>query len=120
MDISLDRNLILEVFASLSECNGATASPFCDSAKLSTERMLRDDCDIYNNMCALCYAAGCMAFYRYTVKTAIEDTPSFKAGDLSITQSTEKNITFARMLLCDALDDVRDLLKAKRFAFRRA
>ncbi len=64
----------------------------------------------------LCYAASAMAFYRYILKSS-GHADTFKAGDITVTDGSEKTVAYAKQLMNDALMRIEPYLKSRRFAF---
>lgn len=114
MNYSLPIDTVLGHFVGLSgvvDSTGYTAH--CALSADALMRAVREDADINKNINALCYAAGCMAFYRYTLGSAVGDVTVFKAGDVSIQRMSEKSVEYARMLLENALLSISDLLSGR-------
>lgn len=62
------------------------------------------------------YAAACIAFYRYTLKSS-GGADTVKAGDITVTDGSQKTVGYAERLMEDAVHAVSPLLKPRRFAF---
>lgn len=116
----IDINGVLEVFAALSgvkEINERDAV-LCEGARTSVENVLKSGVDLAANMKRLCYAAGCKAFYRKAITTTAEsDVESFGVGDVDIKLGRDFERA-ALELYRGAMQDISDLVAAKRFEFR--
>ena len=111
MKAHLDINRIAEVFSSvINDASAEDSLVFCGSAGESIVDMLRKDADIAENMGSLCYAAACLAVYRYKLKEGLDPIPQFKAGDLTLKETTDA-ITAAEKMYDDAITKIRHLLK---------
>ena len=51
----------------------------------------------------LCYAAGALAYYRYTLSALCDNTETYKAGDIQIKSNAKLIVSNAKQLLSDAL-----------------
>lgn len=117
MKAHLDINRISEVFSSVID--GASAEDsfvFCGSAAENIADMLKENADTAENMSSLCYAAACLAIYRYKLKEGLNPIPQFKAGDLTLKEGTE-SIDAAEKMYNDALSKIGHLLKNSGAAF---
>lgn len=111
MNTCLNANEVAQVFGALT--GGAAAGEaalLCKSAAESICGRLRGGVDIAKNHTALCYAAGCLAAYRYAMKNELDPQPEFKAGDISV-KARPSSLESAKALLDDAIADIRCLFK---------
>ncbi len=111
MNTCLNANEVAQVFGALT--GGAAAGEaalLCKSAAESICGRLSDGADIAKNHAALCYAAGCLAAYRFRIKNELDPQPEFKAGDISVKPSGT-SLEAAKQLLDDALSGIRHLFK---------
>ena len=120
MNIALSPDRVMEVFCSLAGRENAGAGRlFCETAAYDTERRIRKDCDVAENMKSLCYVAGCLAFYRYVLAGGEGENVSLRAGDVTVRSSMDGRMAeYARTLLCDALESNSDLLRGRRRVFK--
>lgn len=116
----IDINGVVKVFKSLSGLDATEdkCAMICKSATATISRLIKPDCDVVAEMPRLCYAAGCLAYYRFTLADEINGVTGFRAGDVSIDCSNGGS-TAAKVLYEQAIHDISDLLIEKRFAFRR-
>lgn len=114
--ISADR--VMGIYKSLTgeEKIGSDGGEFCRTAVNVMQRWLKDSAEAAPYDDLLCYAAACMAYYRYVLKSSVTAS-DLKAGDISIIDCSEKAVSYAKALYDDAIADVEFLLKPKRFAF---
>ena len=112
---ALPYDRVCEVFSMLSGGNGDGAV-FCAAAAESILCRVSEKAEPERFLSPLCYAAGCLAYYRYCLSVGADNTKIYKAGDISITSDTDEPIKAAKELLDDALSSVRDALSSK-FAF---
>lgn len=118
---AIDIDKVIDAFNNLAEKNIASDNPyFCLSAAESVQRSIKENCDVLSNMNALCYAAGCEAYYRYLLTVSADETAGFKAGDITVESTTAETVENAKKLVDLAFSDIATLLKPKRFAFRKA
>ena len=111
---------VIEIFKDFASEQDVSDNPYlCYSAISSIESMIRENCDVQAHMDELCYAAACELYYRYVLKTSPEETPGFKAGDVSVESTAEITIENAKKLLDKALSDISYLVKPRHFAFRK-
>ena len=117
---SIDTNGVLEVFRVLSGLDefDDRVAVLCRNAGLSVSRMIQPERFTVADMSRVCYAAGCLAYYRYTLLAGESDITGFKAGDVTV--KTENSATaIARELYEGAMNSIRDLFAERSFAFRR-
>lgn len=116
----IDINGVVKVFKSLSglDASDSKCSTLCKSAAATIGRIIKRDCDIVAEMPRLSFAAGCLAYYRFTLTDEINGVTGFRAGDISV-DSSNGGSNAARILYEQAISDISDLLIEKRFAFRR-
>lgn len=111
---------VIEIFGDFADEREIRDNSYlCYSAISSIESMIKDDCNIEEHMNELCYAAACELYYRYVLKTSPEETPGFKAGDVSVESTAEITILNSKKLLDKALSDISYLLKPRYFAFKK-
>lgn len=115
----IDINGVVKVFKSLSGLDTADdkCAAVCRSAASSIARILRQDIDLPAEMPRLCWAAGCLAYYRYELAEEVGGVSGFKAGDITI-DCERGGSAAARVLYEQAIEDISDLLIARKFAFR--
>lgn len=113
--INVDK--VVDIYSSL--IGGEISSEdrvFCKSAVsvlekwLDTKKVTADD--EYN----ICYAAATMANYRKSLKQGTESA-DFKAGDITVNDSSDATVKNACLLYKDALESIGNLLKSRSFAF---
>lgn len=117
MDKSLSIDKIIDVFTALSGGDCKDPEIYCNPSKAAVEANILPDCDVQANMISLCYAAGCMAYYKYTLRTVRERIPNFKAGDITVSDNSDSVLESARLLMLDAIKDISHLMRSKRFSF---
>lgn len=120
MQHSIDINSVVKVFKSLSGLDATEdkCAVICKSAANTISRLIRPDCDFVAEMPRLTFAAGCLAYYRFSLTDEINGVTGFSAGDISIDCSNGGSAA-AKILYEQAMSDMSDLLIEKRFAFRR-
>ena len=116
----IDINGVVKVFKVLSglDAKDDKSATFCKSAAATISRIINPNCDIPAEMPRICYAAACLAYYRYTLCDEINGVSGFKAGDISI-DCERGGSEAARILYEQAIGDIGDLLIEKKFTFRR-
>ena len=115
--VSIDR--VVDVFLSLAGKQAAEESRvFCRTAAGTVDSWVDKSKDLCESDNQLCYAAATVAFYRYTLKNS-GTAQSVKAGDITVTDQSEKTVAYAKGLMQDALKAVENLFKPKRFAFMK-
>ena len=113
--ISIDR--VMSVYGDFAgEEEARKSSAFCRSAVLSLEAMLDKTKPLAKNDYQICYAAACLAYYRYTLFNA-DTTESVRAGDVTVRSQMNVIVINAEKLLKDALSSIAPLLRSKGFAF---
>ncbi len=117
----MDLLLVLAVFCrltGLSESEGRRYLPLCRAAAAALTRRLAPQVDLAAEQDTLCHAAGAAAYYRYVMRTALEEgAATFAAGDVKVTDHTDRRIAAARALLEEAMRSVAHLLCEDDFAF---
>lgn len=115
--ISID--LVVDRFLALAgESSAAEGRIFCRTAAETIENWV--DHSRLTEGCSegLDYAAAAVAFYRFTLKNS-GNAQSVKAGDITVTDLSDRSVEYAKSLMQDALNAVKHLFKPKRFAFMK-
>lgn len=113
--VSIDR--VVEGFEQLvGKVTSADGRLFCRTAAETVNSWLDPKKEPAAHSTELCYAAATIAFYRFTLKSSGEND-SIKAGDITVTDNSEKTVSFAEKLMKDAIKAIEPYLKPKRFAF---
>lgn len=115
--ISIDR--VVDRFLALAgEASAAEGRIFCRTAAETVESWVDRSrlTEAYGE--GLDYAAATVAFYRFTLKNS-GNAQSVKAGDITVTDLSDRSVEFAKSLMQDALKAVEHLFKPKRFAFMK-
>jgi hypothetical protein len=113
--ISIDR--VVDAFLTLAGQEALSSGRIlCSTAAETLGSWLDRSKQIGECEASLNYAAACMAYYRYVLKST-DDTRSIKAGDITVNDDSDKMVSFAKNLMDDALHSVEHLFKPKRFAF---
>ena len=120
MKQAIDINGVIRVFCALSGESGTDdkSAVVCRSAADTICRWLKSDVEYLPEMSRLCYAAGCLAYYRYILLDSVSGVQSFKSGDITV-DTGGKNLESAKVILDQAVCDISPLLEERRFAFRR-
>ncbi len=113
--ISIDR--VVDCFLELAGTEALSDGRiFCRTAVETVEARLDSSKDFTSAESSVAYAAATLAFYRYTLKNADPES-SIKAGDISVTDVSEKAVANAKALMDEAFCAISGLLKPKSFAF---
>ena len=115
---SLPIDRVYEVFCTLSGESDAT--PFgvlCNSAVATLLGRVKPAASYDEWQDGLCYAAGCLAFYRYCLSAGSDNVESYKAGDMTINSDVSLKKELAKTLLRDALSSLSGCLR-DGFCFR--
>lgn len=113
---------ILTRFALLAQLSEAEAAPFlplCGEAAASIRRQLKSGINETTYDSELTAAAAALAFYRYALLQAANDTGDFKAGDVSISRRGPEKVQFAEAVYKEAKAEVAGLLLDADFVFER-
>jgi hypothetical protein len=117
----MDVMLVLEAFMLLSGLTKEEAEtwlPLCHWAVSSLFGRLQKSVDLVVNQRLLCYTAGAMAFYKYTLRTAAKDgTTSFSAGDIKVNENPQNAVAVAKELYEDAVESAKHLFIVDDFWF---
>lgn len=112
---SLPCDRIREVFSAL--CNEECDSElFINSAAESILCRVKKSADPERWIKPLCYAAGCLAYYRFCLSKTESDISDYKVGDITVKTNTTQSILIAERLWQNALEDIGDALTSS-FAF---
>ena len=103
---------VLKQLCSTDEDNEEELLALCSFALDSVLTRLKDTAD--KNDMRITYAAAATALYNLTMKRA-DSVSSFKAGDISISNSFSDKLKFAQKLKNDALRDIYPLFKDEGF-----
>lgn len=115
---SLPTDRVCEVFCTLSgESDAAAYGALCHSAAQSIINRTKPSAQPDRWQDALCYAAGCLAYYRYCLSSGEDSVTSYKAGDMTVNSDTTARKEAARELFEDALAALDGCIK-ERFCFR--
>lgn len=113
--VSIDK--VVEGFCELAGDDSAEDGRlFCRTAATTVDSWLDKSRDLCSHDTEICYAASCIAFYRFTLK-ANGNADTIKAGDITVTDNSEKSVDFAKELMRDAIKSIGPYLKPRRFAF---
>lgn len=113
--ISIDKTV--EMFNALAgEVSADSAKMFCRTAAATLESYTDARRGLASHDTELCYAAACMAFFRYALKEA-NGADTVKVGDVTVTDCSDSSVKHAEELMKNALEVVEPLFKPKRFAF---
>lgn len=117
MEYKININRVVDVFLSLSDdVELGDGRVFCLSATDTVQSWLDLNKEPQKHDYEICYAAGTIAFYRYILKLS-GNADTFKAGDITVTDCSEKTVDYAKQLMSDALLSIEPYLKSRRFAF---
>lgn len=113
--VSIDKTV--DMFLTLSGEKGKEyGRVFCRTAAETVSGFLNSREELAAHDSEICYAAACIAFYRYTLKISTE-SGTLKAGDITVTDCSEKTTASAEKMMREALRAIEPLCKPKRFAF---
>ena len=113
--ISIDR--VVDIFSSLAGSDALTdGRVFCRSASAALSEWLDGSKSLADNDYQICYAAACIANYRYTLNRNA-DAFDIKAGDITVNDCSQRTAEYASRLMSNALEAISHLLRPKRFAF---
>lgn len=98
--------------------DAAVNAVFCRSSVNVLQSLLDRRKELFESNQSICYAAACMANYRYVLKKMTEETADVRAGDVTVNAHSEKAVGYAEKLMNDALSSIGHLLKSKRFVFK--
>ena len=112
---SLPSEQVCEVFYLLSGKEG-DCSLLCASAADAILARVKKSARAERWLKPLCYAAGALAYYRYSLSHELDNTSVYKAGDIQIKSDAHLPALNAEKLLRDALDAVSPVLCGE-FAF---
>lgn len=114
-EVSIDK--VVEGFKNLAgEGNATDGYIFCRTAANTVNSWLDLKKELSLHDEEISYAAATIAYYRFTLKNSGEND-SIKAGDITVTDNSEKSVAFAEKLMKDAIKSIEPYLKPKRFAF---
>ncbi len=114
-EVSIDK--VVEGFEQLAGKNTAVDGRiFCRTATETVNNWLDTKKELLSHDTEICYAASTVAFYRFVLKNSGENN-SIKAGDITVTDNSEKSVSFAEALMKDAIKSIEPYLKPRRFAF---
>ena len=117
MDYKISIDTVVDMFLSLAGDGSLhDGRVFCRTAADTVESWLDQKKELTSHDREICYAAAGIAFYRYTLKTSC-GADTVKAGDITVTDGSEKTVAYAKTLMQDAINAVTPLLKPRRFAF---
>jgi hypothetical protein len=118
MKITLSAERTAQIFEALSGEPAANHENLCATAARTIGSMLKKGRDYRSREEELLYAAGCLAYYRYTLARQSEGTTSYKAGDITVTGDIKATVAAARELLDNALECIADCLPQRGFCFK--
>lgn len=119
MGYTININSVVDAFLNLAGKEALSEGRvFCNTSTETIASWLDNKKDLSANDLSICYAAACMAFYRYTLKNE-KAAQSVRAGDITVTDMSDKIVEYSKGLMEDALKAIEHLLKPKRFAFIR-
>jgi hypothetical protein len=114
-EVSIDK--VVEGFKNLvGEKTATDGYIFCRTAANTVNSWLDLKKELSSHDEEISYAAATIAYYRFTLKNSGEND-SIKAGDITVTDNSEKSVAFAEKLMKDAIKSIEPYLKPKRFAF---
>lgn len=88
----------------------------CNNAVEELNEMLVDNVDLSVCSGRLSATASAMAFYKYTMIAEGNNVNSFKAGDITVNCSSDKE--FAKEYLQQCLKSIAQYIKDENFVFR--
>lgn len=119
MDYRISLDGVITEFSVLSDVSDASVSAtFCRSSVNVLQSLLDKRRELAENDRSICYAAACMANYRYTLKKMSAENSDVRAGDVTVYNRSEKTVEYAERLMTDAMKSIGHLLKSKRFVFK--
>ncbi len=97
----------------------AICLPLCAEAADEISQKLRDSSDETNSL--VIYAAAATAYYRYMLLCCLDNdgVTQYKAGDVTVTKSTQCVMEAAEKLKRDALIACAALFSDENFVFRQ-
>ena len=114
-EISIDK--VVEGFKVLAgEDNATDGYIFCRTAAGTVNSWLDSRKELSKYGEEISYAAATIAYYRFILKNS-GDNDTIKAGDITVTDNSEKSVAFAEKLMKDAIKSIEPYLQSKRFAF---
>lgn len=105
---------IVESIGGFDNCEIDNYDVLIQNAIATVCSQIKDDTDSGNSRIEMLVAA--MVNYQLAIITSNDDVSSFKAGDISFTQNTEK-VKNAKQLLDNAKENAFDLIIDNGFAF---
>lgn len=109
---SLPCERIREVFSALSQQEDANEVLIAAAAEGILCRIKKSaDPDIWTR--PLCYAAGCLAYYRFCLSANADNTTAFKAGDITVNTDSSISLSAAERLLGEAMESIRPVLRGE-------
>ncbi len=115
---SLPADKIEQMFSLLSGEDGKAYALLCRTAAMSILGRIKNGASRERWEEALCYAAACLAFYRYTLARGADNTSVYKAGDVTLQNGPDGARKSAEALLFDALAAADGCLKHSGFCFK--
>ena len=117
MEYKISINKVVDIYKALNhDGNTADGRVFCRTSARVLESWIDKTKVSDENLFEVCYAAAAMANYRRALKES-SVSMDFKAGDISVSDKSEKSVEYAKRLYEDAIEAISYLLKSRRFAF---
>lgn len=117
METQVNLDLTVDAFVSLAGEDALTdGRVLCRTAAETVESWLDPKKENQITTTSISYAAATIAFYRYTLKSS-GNAQSIKAGDITVNDSSEKSVEYAKSLMHDALHSIEHLFLPRQFAF---
>ncbi len=109
----------LRQLITLDEQEAENALPLCSICLNEIKSSLRKGAD--ENDIRIAQAASALAFYRLAVRQLADSggTTSFKAGDVTVSQSPAATLETAVAVRDEALANAADLIEDRSFVFRQ-
>lgn len=115
---SLPADKIEQMFSFLSGEDGQAHGLLCKAAAVSILGRVKNGASRERWEEGLCYAAACLALYRYTLARGSDNVAVYKAGDVTLQNKSDVARKSAEALLLDALAAVDGCLKHSGFCFK--
>ena len=117
MDYTISIDTVVDMFLYMAGDGSLNdGKVFCRTAADTVNSWLDPKKELAPHDREICYAAACIAFYRYTLKASC-GCDTVKAGDITVTDGSENTVAYAKALMSDAVQAVSALFKPRRFAF---
>jgi hypothetical protein len=118
----VDLNLVSQRFIMLTDISPEELEkwmPLIEDSEVYVKSLLRDSVNIDSYSRELSSAVGAYAYYKWSLITSKGEAKSFKAGDVSITETTGSSQSDEALKVWkNALDEIAFLTKDRGFYFR--